>query len=422
MKIQIERYNNNDDHVVVVEILGLNGKQVCEGDVLFLVETSKAVEEVLAPVGGIIKHNINLNDQLKVGVDCCEIVSESEILPLEERSKIQVNEDENIPSKLSQPEGLTSIPQTVRINESNHLVSKEAETIIGSNTIDLNKVGNRYYINSDLIRKIDMNKNIGDKEFKLQKFSNRKIFENKNLMDSNGGNFNSTISIEFDFIYRSIEPDFSFFSENISDILIFEGSRLITNNQLLNSFYIDDEVYGYYGDVNFGFAIDTDNDLNVYTIYNANKLDLTSLQRKIVELISNHTEKIAPKSIDVSNSTITLTDLTTSSCRNVIPLLNQRQSMILALTKFQNDSNNIFQINCTFDHRILSGKIVSIFLGELKKRMASHSSESCNESNLFCFKCQRNMKDINSLGYDSFVKVHTMKGEQLICPICQTGW
>ena len=79
MKIQIERYNNNDDHVVVVEILGLNGKQVCEGDVLFLVETSKAVEDVLAPVGGIIKHNINLNDQLKVGVDCCEIVSESDI-------------------------------------------------------------------------------------------------------------------------------------------------------------------------------------------------------------------------------------------------------------------------------------------------------------------------------------------------------
>jgi pyruvate/2-oxoglutarate dehydrogenase complex dihydrolipoamide acyltransferase (E2) component len=47
----------DDEEVIVVEVAIQNGEEVIEGQVVFVVETSKTTYEIIALTSGIVRHN-----------------------------------------------------------------------------------------------------------------------------------------------------------------------------------------------------------------------------------------------------------------------------------------------------------------------------------------------------------------------------
>ena len=65
--INIEQTNVNDDTVIIVNILKKDLDKVKKKELLFEVESSKAVVEVESPQSGILKIIKNIRDEIKVG-------------------------------------------------------------------------------------------------------------------------------------------------------------------------------------------------------------------------------------------------------------------------------------------------------------------------------------------------------------------
>ena len=65
--INIEQINVNDDTVTIVNILKKDLDKVKNNELLFEIESSKAIVEVQSPKSGILKIIKNIGDEIKVG-------------------------------------------------------------------------------------------------------------------------------------------------------------------------------------------------------------------------------------------------------------------------------------------------------------------------------------------------------------------
>jgi len=65
--INIEQINVNDDTVTIVNILKKDLDEVKKKELLFEIESSKAIVEVESPKSGILKIIKNIGDEIKVG-------------------------------------------------------------------------------------------------------------------------------------------------------------------------------------------------------------------------------------------------------------------------------------------------------------------------------------------------------------------
>ncbi len=65
--INIEQINVNDDTVTIVNILKKDLDEVKKKELLFEIESSKAIVEVESPKSGILKIIKNIGDEVKVG-------------------------------------------------------------------------------------------------------------------------------------------------------------------------------------------------------------------------------------------------------------------------------------------------------------------------------------------------------------------
>jgi 2-oxoglutarate dehydrogenase E2 component (dihydrolipoamide succinyltransferase) len=74
VEVFLERVSTNDTEATVVDILAHSGENVEEGQLILVVETSKASQEIHSPVGGIIKHDCAIGDVVKAGSRVAEIV------------------------------------------------------------------------------------------------------------------------------------------------------------------------------------------------------------------------------------------------------------------------------------------------------------------------------------------------------------
>lgn len=70
------RVNANEDEVLVVQIAARTGSEVRQGDLLFVVETTKAANEVLAPVTGRIEQvHVQVEQMVQVGAVLASIAT-----------------------------------------------------------------------------------------------------------------------------------------------------------------------------------------------------------------------------------------------------------------------------------------------------------------------------------------------------------
>lgn len=77
LRVDVPRLNANEDQVLVVDVLALDGVQVKKGDLLFVVESTKASLEVEAPAAGVVRRiGIAKGEMADVGKLLCVIEAE----------------------------------------------------------------------------------------------------------------------------------------------------------------------------------------------------------------------------------------------------------------------------------------------------------------------------------------------------------
>ena len=237
----------------------------------------------------------------------------------------------------------------------------------------------------------------------------------------------STIFMDVDVsqIFYEYETEIFKDSDSFLPIIIFEVSRLLNNYPILNA-YFDEDVIRLYEKINIGIAIDIDDGLKVCKLNSTNEMSMSDIENNLSKNIDDYMNRDL-KVEQLSGSTFTVTDLSSFGVSGVVPLVNYNQCAILGISALDKKLSRI-TLSLSFDHRVTEGKIVSLFLSDLKRRLVAHSSsKKVNdyqiEVNLKCNYCMKTLEEDNQLNGNGLLKIINHSGEEkYICKTCLDGW
>ena len=164
---------------------------------------------------------------------------------------------------------------------------------------------------------------------------------------------------------------------NINDLMAFLTVRALLEVPELNATFIDRLLYRY-GEVNLGFACDTDRGLVVPVVRSTQDLPLPGLARRMKELTAQALAgTISPD--DLTGGTFTVTNLGSFGVESFTPVLNPPQVAILGVGAIQvkparkPDGNLEFVdtigLSLTLDHQVIDGAPGARFLGVLRDKL-----------------------------------------------------
>ncbi|MFH1242180.1 MAG: 2-oxo acid dehydrogenase subunit E2 [Pseudomonadota bacterium] len=156
-------------------------------------------------------------------------------------------------------------------------------------------------------------------------------------------------------------------------ILVKILARVLEEHPQMNSSVVGDEIW-LWESVNLGVAVDVAEGLVVPVIRDANKKDLTAIQREMDDLVEKaRLKRLVPD--DLRGGTFTLTNLGFVDIEAFTPILNPPETGILGIGKIVEKpvvANGEIQIgqrmtlSLTFDHRIVDGADGGRFLKRIK--------------------------------------------------------
>jgi pyruvate/2-oxoglutarate dehydrogenase complex dihydrolipoamide acyltransferase (E2) component len=412
-EVYVPRENVNDDSVIIRRIHLKSGEAVVKNQLILEIETSKTNIEIESPVDGVIKHQLEEGSDVKVG-DLLFRVGDSE----DEIITIPNNESDNFFKK-----------SDVKISNAAQKRAKELEISVESINLDWITVDDVNAM-AGISKKINIEK-VWDSEnfkrskyiitpFQVKSFTKRKQAEVRNLEMGEHHATSSTIGIDIKIKGRRMVVAPFLFRDSISDLIVFEASKLLRQYPELNSSYLDTKTYGMFEEINFGLSFDSGANLKVLGIKSADKISLLDLQNEIEGLLFLYeSNKQVPTEI-LTNSTVTLTDLSRTEASFMLPLINGYQSLILGVVK---KDVNIFSIYATFDHRVSEGLAVTKFLSDLRLRILSHYADGILNSSLICYACEKGIVEEISFGNRGFLKIALPSGDDAcLCRNCFEGW
>lgn len=206
-------------------------------------------------------------------------------------------------------------------------------------------------------------------------------------------------------------------------VALFETSRLLRKYRSLNACFTEAGMF-VYRKINLGFAVDLGRGLKVLVIRDADALTFEQLASRFQELLVKYsTGSLAVA--DVTGSTFTLTDLGAEGAFAFVPVINAHQAAIVGLGAELRDRAGLpggFMLSCTFDHRLVAGKLVAEFLGELSARLAAHAeslAKSGADAALCCSRCLQTVEQLRRLR--AFL-LPSVEPPGYICTNCLTGF
>lgn len=138
-KILVEKYNNNDDHYVISDLIK-NNSEVGIGDLLFCLETSKADIEVISEFIGFIHLNPNIKngDKVVVGQNIA-VISENKDLTFD-FDKIELENSNQIPSNFTKSAYKYAVENNINISDFSNKELVTLNIIKDQNEISLKKL------------------------------------------------------------------------------------------------------------------------------------------------------------------------------------------------------------------------------------------------------------------------------------------
>ena len=411
IEVIVPRENVNDDSVVVRAIHVKSGDFINKGQLVVEIETSKTNIDIESPEAGLVSHNLEIGAEISIGALLFSVGSQE-----------------------SHTDGLKGVEPTAQ--SFNIKISKAAAKRAKELDVDITKLGVEWISTRDVERKAgltitklnsmltnedDFNDLISlSVSAKKESLSKRKQVEIKNLQMGKHHSTSSTIGINITVPSQRIVPPPFLFQNSISDLIVFEGSRLLRKYPELNSAFIDLKTFGTYDDVNFGWSFDSGANLKVLAIKNSDQLALVDLQNEVIRLLELYeSNQNIPMEL-LTSSTVTISDLSKTDASFMLPLINGFQTLILGIVK---QKENIFSIYATFDHRVSEGLRVISFLSDLKSRILSYYLDENGVASLICYACEKTMAEEISMRQRGFIKISLPNGEEEnLCRNCFDGF
>jgi pyruvate/2-oxoglutarate dehydrogenase complex dihydrolipoamide acyltransferase (E2) component len=409
IEVLVPRENVNDESVIIRAIHAKSGEQIRKGQLIVQVETSKTNIDIEAPEDGTISHNLLIGAEIRIG------------------ERLFYVGDKNI--QAAKNEQLQEIGQNIKISKAAALRAKELGVDLSqlqtgwitSESVEINAGLKKTEVKRMTVPDYQPNESITLQVSSIKEpITKRKQVEVKNLQAGQHQSTSSTIGIDIKVPgKRVIEPPY-LFQGSISDLIVYEGSRLLRKYPKLNAAYINPTTLGVYDEINFGWSFDNGSNLKVLAIKDTDKLSLNEIQNEVNRLLDLYeSNKNIPMDI-LSSSTVTISDLSRTNASFIFPLINGLQSMILGIVK---RSENNFSIYATFDHRVSEGLTVTNFLTELKSRILSYYLDNNGIAPISCYVCEKSMAEEISLRHRGFIKITLPNGEDTnLCRNCFDGW
>lgn len=408
--IKLPKDNVNDEFVRILSCPFNDGDEVKQNDILIEYETSKADVEYASENIGYIKYLCKSGDEIKPGETIIRLFQNIDDLKqssmkVEKPTTINTSSKTRFSKKAEKLINEKKIPYTQFQNFS-FVTSKD----ISSNLID-----NNGFKDND---KSDQEKlNTENKDIFTEEISNTKKREIDNLRGVQSSNLTSVVakSIHIENLNNWINTNSTALPQSVLPLIVFESSRLLKKYKYLNSYFSEDKIH-FYQYVNIGFAIDLEKGLKSLTIYNADKKTYPRVETEIINLSEKYLEDELTKE-DLTNSTFTISDLTSEHSTFFIPLINKNQSAILGIGKTENQINLIL----SFDHRVVTGKYSQKFLNDLAERIEVYIKSDLKEI-IICSKCLISLREESKLSGKGLIRIINSDGKiDFICINCLLG-
>jgi 2-oxoglutarate dehydrogenase E2 component (dihydrolipoamide succinyltransferase) len=162
---------------------------------------------------------------------------------------------------------------------------------------------------------------------------------------------------------------------NATAVIVAEAARLLRKYPAFNAYH-DDGMIHYYESVNVGFAIDAERGLKVPVIRDADRKDIAAIAAEMRELVVAYLEdRLTVDSL--AGGTFTVTDLSGEGVAVFHPLISRGQAAVLGVCAevfLPGAQAGGFNLVLGFDHQLSEGRTAARFLNELRERLAHYES------------------------------------------------
>jgi pyruvate/2-oxoglutarate dehydrogenase complex dihydrolipoamide acyltransferase (E2) component len=364
-EIVVERQSANDAEATVVEIHCANGTLVKRDQRIFSIETSKAVEEIYAPVDGIVVHQLKTGDSVPFGVAIAEIQDEP--------GGTQPAQPSTAPAgaaRVATAAGPPPLSEAAVSPRPIPRLSRAAAALAAQHGVAATA------FDTDFVTETNVRRHLGlaakpaaepaAPTADLEPIPARKREEIRVLSLGAAASMLSVVGVELGAVGLERGDLGPMFATRIVDLVVYEASRLMRDFRKLNAAWHDGGIE-YHREINAGIAYDAGGRLAVYGIALADELSLEDIQDAILDGFKKYVQNRLSAQ-ELTRATFTVTDLSPTQMDFVFPLLPRGQSCIIGIA---GSPARGFRLYMGFDHRVTEGLEASRFLHQLRERVTA---------------------------------------------------
>lgn len=368
-EVHLPQTNVNDTTARVVEWHIEDGIQVTEGDLVVTVETSKAAEEIEAPVSGIVRHGVKLNDDVPVGAVVFWLADDTEEFSNldadAESSQSSVNATKKARAlALELGFDLNTIDAPGVITEKHvRAAAGSAQTDRGSATAPTVAPDESLFAETVPLTRV-------------QKSGMKAVQRSQQEAAATFMTGDADVTGLVADLERLAEGGTSV---SILDVLIGEVGTLLQDFPRLNATLVDDAVK-IYAARNVAVTTDVDGDLHVVTVPDADTKSLLDVAAARLRVTADLFAGKA-RERDLAAGTFTVTVLEHRSLVHQIPVIFPGQAGIVGLGGIRDEfrpgedsapeRRKVVGVSLSYDHRFVNGAYAADFLQALVDRLES---------------------------------------------------
>jgi pyruvate/2-oxoglutarate dehydrogenase complex dihydrolipoamide acyltransferase (E2) component len=413
VEVTLEQDSANDEDAVVVAIHERSGALIAEGTPIIDVETSKAVQELTAPAGGVVTHALEVGDRVEFGTILFKIAAAA-------------NEDEQAPVRKRPPATAPEATASPAV-----AITRRAAALMRQEGLDASDIGGRFITVEHVQRRLTEAPVRPAPQptaapqpaapAGAEPLSARKRREIQTLSRGAGATMLSVIGAPVGPVRRAGVAN-PFFADRIVDIVAYEAARLMRAYPRLNAAWTAGDTFRAHASINPGVAFDDgQSGLVLYGIADADTLELTAIQDRIALGLERYVLGELTSG-EMAGATFSITDLSPFDVDYLLPLLPANQSAIIGVT---GDGAGGYRLYIGFDHRLTEGREAAHFLGDLVARVKSFDAAPANGAQeLACAFCGKAMDEETGLFQSKgLLRMIDRAGhEALCCHACFSGY
>ncbi|MBF2026352.1 MAG: 2-oxo acid dehydrogenase subunit E2 [Oscillatoriales cyanobacterium C42_A2020_001] len=484
-ELLVPRLNTNDDEVDIVHWYFKDREYVEKGQEIVDLESSKAVVSIESEASGYISCCFQKGDTVKVGVPLAVFYSSiaeleadlqgnsqaaqptaanssTQATPTELPAQLITSEHRSAPATpvltaQQQVESQTASlePQKPQPTFTFTRFSKAAQEYIERNQINPSLFEGMGLVSVEVIEtvlgirqpvvapsngssqpylsqgQVTISQPLTNPGLRSEKVSKSKQLEISLLTAGQSGGINSSLTVQFNSAgIRQTLEEMGSLNGQVLPLILFELARLLEEYPAFTAYYEAGQIY-YYDRIDLGLAIDLGKGLKVPVIRNANQLS----PAEILEVVTDFARRYLENQLtvdDLTGGTMTISDLSNEKILHFQPLINQNQAVILGIGGDSSMEGYPMTLTLVFDHRLLAGREVALFLNALRDRLLSYqlinlpvAEKAVQTKNVTCNRCLIDLDTLyQKFGKDALMHVHMNdKGQTAyICHVCLGGF